>query len=258
MKYRSIKCARFAKKQLDGKSFYGGVFHVCYAPELESVQETREKLEDRRLSIAALTEYRQDPSVVNPSKKKYEHATAGKYLSRLRPELQDPNSTPHTRVNVSQSHNNTELYKMNPGQVECSSHVSMPVDCSYNIIAQSECSDGMSLQPQNSNMFHKEAECSNNTPAGSIIPADMYKIPSALLPPDVKEQHPVVLSDPSGGIKVTQSSKVVNVKKSLLVPRSVKRSLQSPALASNNKKIKVFGNKKILSYKSSTGGEGVP
>lgn len=236
LKYRNIKCARFAKKQLDGKSFYGGVFHVCYAPELESVQETREKLEDRRRSIAALTEYRQDPSVVNPSKKKYEHATVGKYLSRLRPELQDPNSTPHTRVDVSQSHNNTELYKMNPGQVECSSHVSVPVDCSYNIIAQPECSD--------------------KTPVGFIIPANMYEIPSALLPQDVKEQHPVVLSEPSGGIKATKSSKAVNVEKSLLVPRSVKRSLQSPALTSSNKKIKVFGNKKILSYKSSADGDG--
>ena len=44
---------RAAKRKLDDWSFYGGVLHVCYAPEYETVQETREKLQDRRKAIAA-------------------------------------------------------------------------------------------------------------------------------------------------------------------------------------------------------------
>ena len=38
---------------MDNESFYGGVLHVCYAPEYESVQDTREKLQDRRKTVAA-------------------------------------------------------------------------------------------------------------------------------------------------------------------------------------------------------------
>lgn len=33
---------------MDEKSFYGGVLHVCYVPEYETVEDTRLKLQDRR------------------------------------------------------------------------------------------------------------------------------------------------------------------------------------------------------------------
>ncbi|KAK3587923.1 hypothetical protein CHS0354_014442 [Potamilus streckersoni] len=55
IKFKKIQSARYAKKKLDDWSFFGGVLHVCYAPEYESVQETREKLQDRRKVIAAKT-----------------------------------------------------------------------------------------------------------------------------------------------------------------------------------------------------------
>lgn len=42
---------RFAKRKLDDISFYGGVLHVCYAPELESIEETRAKLVQRRKEV---------------------------------------------------------------------------------------------------------------------------------------------------------------------------------------------------------------
>lgn len=42
---------RFAKRQLDGRSFFGEVLHVCYAPEMESVSETRNKLIQRRRDV---------------------------------------------------------------------------------------------------------------------------------------------------------------------------------------------------------------
>ncbi|KAL3832705.1 hypothetical protein ACJMK2_024322 [Sinanodonta woodiana] len=55
VKFKKIQSARYAKRKLDDWSFFGGVLHVCYAPEYESVQETREKLQDRRKVIAAKT-----------------------------------------------------------------------------------------------------------------------------------------------------------------------------------------------------------
>lgn len=33
---------------MDEKSFYGGVLHVCYVPEYETVEDTRLKLQDRK------------------------------------------------------------------------------------------------------------------------------------------------------------------------------------------------------------------
>lgn len=50
--YEKIQSARFAKRLIDTKSFYGGVLHVCYAPEYETIEEIREKLEQRRKDVA--------------------------------------------------------------------------------------------------------------------------------------------------------------------------------------------------------------
>ncbi len=44
---------RFAKRRLDDTTFYGGALHICFAPEFESVAETRGKLQERRRVIAA-------------------------------------------------------------------------------------------------------------------------------------------------------------------------------------------------------------
>lgn len=43
---------RFAKRQGDGRAFFGGSLLVCYAPEMESVTETRNKLMQRRHDVA--------------------------------------------------------------------------------------------------------------------------------------------------------------------------------------------------------------
>ena len=40
--------SRAAKRKTDDKSFYGGVLHVCYAPEYETIEEVRSKLKDRQ------------------------------------------------------------------------------------------------------------------------------------------------------------------------------------------------------------------
>ncbi|GAB1289380.1 RNA-binding protein 48 [Apodemus speciosus] len=44
-----------AKKRMDEQSFFGGLLHVCYAPEFETVEETRKKLEERKAYIARVT-----------------------------------------------------------------------------------------------------------------------------------------------------------------------------------------------------------
>ncbi|CAH0558288.1 unnamed protein product [Brassicogethes aeneus] len=46
-----IQSARIAKRLIDTRSFYGGVLHVCYAPEFESVEETRVKLQQRNTDV---------------------------------------------------------------------------------------------------------------------------------------------------------------------------------------------------------------
>ncbi|XP_062608419.1 RNA-binding protein 48-like [Saccostrea cucullata] len=53
VKFQKIQAARFAKRKLDDFSFYGGVIHVSYAPEFESVEEMRQKLQDRRRTVAS-------------------------------------------------------------------------------------------------------------------------------------------------------------------------------------------------------------
>ncbi|CAI5788730.1 RNA-binding protein 48 [Podarcis lilfordi] len=55
IKFQKIQSARIAKRKLDERSFFGSLLHVCYAPEFETIQETREKLQDRRKYIAKAT-----------------------------------------------------------------------------------------------------------------------------------------------------------------------------------------------------------
>lgn len=42
---------RFAKKQIDTKNFFGSILHVCYAPELETIEQTRTKLQMRKTDV---------------------------------------------------------------------------------------------------------------------------------------------------------------------------------------------------------------
>ncbi|XP_058877190.1 RNA-binding protein 48-like [Acipenser ruthenus] len=44
IKFQNLQSARIAKRKLDERSFFGGLLHVCYAPEFETVQDTREKI----------------------------------------------------------------------------------------------------------------------------------------------------------------------------------------------------------------------
>ncbi|CAH6779191.1 Rbm48 [Phodopus roborovskii] len=55
IKFVKLQSARIAKKKMDEQSFFGGLLHVCYAPEFETVEETRKKLEERKAYIARAT-----------------------------------------------------------------------------------------------------------------------------------------------------------------------------------------------------------
>ncbi|KNC33318.1 hypothetical protein FF38_06059 [Lucilia cuprina] len=45
--YEARKCKRF----LDAKEFYGGILHISYAPEYESKEELKDKIQKRKLEI---------------------------------------------------------------------------------------------------------------------------------------------------------------------------------------------------------------
>lgn len=47
VQYDRIQSARIAKRLIDDRSFYGSILHVCYAPECENVNETKQKLLQR-------------------------------------------------------------------------------------------------------------------------------------------------------------------------------------------------------------------
>ncbi|GFX70041.1 RNA-binding protein 48 [Trichonephila clavipes] len=52
VKFSLFNAARIAKKSLDDKLFFGCALHVCYAPEFETVLETKVKLQERRKYVA--------------------------------------------------------------------------------------------------------------------------------------------------------------------------------------------------------------
>ncbi|XP_008288690.1 RNA-binding protein 48 [Stegastes partitus] len=58
VKFQKLTSARAAKRHMDEKSFYGGVLHVCYVPEYETVEDTRLKLQDRRGYIKRAAHFR--------------------------------------------------------------------------------------------------------------------------------------------------------------------------------------------------------
>ncbi|XP_049537455.1 RNA-binding protein 48 [Anopheles darlingi] len=49
--FKKLEKARRAKKVLDAHNFYGGLLHISYAPERETVEEVRAKLAQRRSEV---------------------------------------------------------------------------------------------------------------------------------------------------------------------------------------------------------------
>ncbi|XP_021017516.1 RNA-binding protein 48 [Mus caroli] len=55
IKFVKLQSARVAKRKMDEQSFFGGLLHVCYAPEFETLEETRKKLQERKAYITRVT-----------------------------------------------------------------------------------------------------------------------------------------------------------------------------------------------------------
>lgn len=51
--FENIQSTRLAKKMIDTKNFYGGSLHVCYAPEFESLSQTRQKILQRQRNVVS-------------------------------------------------------------------------------------------------------------------------------------------------------------------------------------------------------------
>ncbi|XP_015123604.1 RNA-binding protein 48 [Diachasma alloeum] len=69
VQFERIQSARIAKRLVDNKNFYGGVLHVCYAPELESLAETRRKLIQRQKDVVVrIRRHKEDPTSVERDK----------------------------------------------------------------------------------------------------------------------------------------------------------------------------------------------
>ncbi|XP_065175027.1 uncharacterized protein LOC135804974 isoform X2 [Sycon ciliatum] len=69
--FRNISAGRIAKRKLDNRSFFGSQLHVTYAPEQETVDDTRAKLQQRRQDVisrlAALERERGEASGGKPT-----------------------------------------------------------------------------------------------------------------------------------------------------------------------------------------------
>ncbi|XP_037548712.1 RNA-binding protein 48 [Nematolebias whitei] len=73
VKFQKLTSARAAKRNMDEKSFYGGVLHVCYVPEYETVEDTRLKIQDRRSYVKRVA--------LNRAKEKKEKEAANEFSS---------------------------------------------------------------------------------------------------------------------------------------------------------------------------------
>lgn len=51
IEFEKLEHARRAKKFSDAKSMYGGILHISYSPEHETIDELRQKLNQRRAEV---------------------------------------------------------------------------------------------------------------------------------------------------------------------------------------------------------------
>eukprot|EP00123_Amoebidium_parasiticum_P000061 comp10151_c0_seq1/m.4990 comp10151_c0_seq1/g.4990 ORF comp10151_c0_seq1/g.4990 comp10151_c0_seq1/m.4990 type:complete len:336 (-) comp10151_c0_seq1:33-1040(-) len=56
VRMKQLAAARLAKRKLDDHRFFGNGLHVAYAPEFESVEDTRQKLRERRNTVNRKTQ----------------------------------------------------------------------------------------------------------------------------------------------------------------------------------------------------------
>ncbi|KAF1381545.1 hypothetical protein PFLUV_G00155100 [Perca fluviatilis] len=100
VKFQKLTSARAAKRRMDEKSFYGGVLHVCYVPEYETVEDTRLKLQDRRRYIIRAVQNkareREQKEAVNEEPTSSDTATTSETFIARHNKASDNNNTVKT------------------------------------------------------------------------------------------------------------------------------------------------------------------
>ncbi|XP_008444344.1 uncharacterized protein LOC103487697 isoform X2 [Cucumis melo] len=116
VKFHSVTNARFAKRKLDEFVFLGNRLQVSYAPEFESLVDTKEKLEVRRREVLArLDSGRPRGSAVSSTTAKLTNPSRSNYTLEQKNSLENRNygdaaliSSPHvsqmTRVSSDQDY----------------------------------------------------------------------------------------------------------------------------------------------------------
>ena len=95
IKYVDINSARVAKRKVDNRSFFGNNLHVCYAPEYESVQDTRDKLSQRKTTVLRKTRTRNTVDQREACDSKWRHVTSAQGTSTL-PQTHETSTLPQT------------------------------------------------------------------------------------------------------------------------------------------------------------------
>ncbi|XP_034748113.1 RNA-binding protein 48 [Etheostoma cragini] len=97
VKFQKLTSARAAKRRMDEKSFYGGVLHVCYVPEYETVEDTRLKLQDRRRyvirAVQSKARERERKEAVNEEPTSSDAATTSEMVIARHNKASDNNNT---------------------------------------------------------------------------------------------------------------------------------------------------------------------
>ncbi|KAK5855164.1 hypothetical protein PBY51_005296 [Eleginops maclovinus] len=100
VKFQKLTSARAAKRRMDEKSFYGGVLHVCYVPEHETVEDTRLKLQDRRRYIIRAVRNKarekEQKEAVNEKPTSSDKATTSETVVARHDKSADPDKTRNT------------------------------------------------------------------------------------------------------------------------------------------------------------------
>ncbi|XP_033111746.1 uncharacterized protein LOC117112714 [Anneissia japonica] len=99
IKYQELQAARFAKRKIDDRSFYGGMLHVCYAPEYETVSDTRLKLKERRKAVARRLRQIEKDNYTEKANQLKDKISAAACSTSSDPEHSEKNNTVEYEVN---------------------------------------------------------------------------------------------------------------------------------------------------------------
>ncbi|KAI1901613.1 hypothetical protein AGOR_G00036200 [Albula goreensis] len=101
IKFQKLQSARVAKRNLDERSFFGGLLHVCYAPENETVEDTRQKLQDRRRFVARTMQNKAEECYQTENDKSEKHNGKDFISSRAKASREKSHCSEGTKKDIS-------------------------------------------------------------------------------------------------------------------------------------------------------------